>query len=391
MENQPPVSMLPPESAANGAFEESFNILELQTHLIKQFEEKANNILLELNQVKNNMAIKSGGGSPSQGTTDEPQAKRVKQGDSSRDKNYTNLQDESEHELHSDQDDSISLHPTDNEFSEGEDEEFQSYVNPPMEEDLIDDVEDPILKDLMDSIDDDLGPDIDPKLATVLLNIWGKSKFSERQKKDFKKIKVPGNAKFLTTPLLNPEIYNILYDSSIQKDKAAQRRQRMIVKAATPILQALQALRKSQTDLHTLAKSHAKKHANIASEISNMAKQITEISPLIRNSIKVLNASYSDALRKRKSDICKSLGKQFGGFTTCESSIKQLFDDASIKKMKPYIRSLNEKSKNSKWPRKSYGSRKYKGNKSQSKGKGDNHGKSSHYKGKGKDKFWQDQ
>ena len=57
----------------------------------------------------------------------------------------------------------------------------------------------------------------------------------------------------------------------------------MIVKAATPILQALQALRKSQTDLHTLAKSHAKKHANIASEISNMAKQITEISPLIQN------------------------------------------------------------------------------------------------------------
>ena len=61
----------------------------------------------------------------------------------------------------------------------------------------------------MDSIDDNLGPDIDPKLATVLLNIWGKSKFSKQQKKEFKKIKVPGNAKFLTTPLLNPEIYNI--------------------------------------------------------------------------------------------------------------------------------------------------------------------------------------
>ena len=153
----------------------------------------------------------------------------------------------------------MNQHPTDNEFSEGEDEDFQSYVNPPMEEDLIDDVEDPILKDLMDSIDDDLGPDIDPKLATVLLNIWGKSKFSERQKKELKKIKVPGNAKFLTTPLLNPEIYNILYDSSIQKDKAAQRRQRMIVKAATPILQALQSLRKSKADLDILAKSNAKK------------------------------------------------------------------------------------------------------------------------------------
>ena len=84
----------------------------------------------------------------------------------------------------------------------------------------------------------------------------------------------------------------------------------MIVKAATPILQALQSLMKSKADLHTLAKSHAKKQANIATEISNMVKQISEISPLIQNSIKVLNASYSDALRKRKSDICKSLGKQ---------------------------------------------------------------------------------
>ena len=142
----------------NGSFEESFNILELQTRLIEQFKEKANNILLESNQVKNNLAIKSGGGPPSQGTTDEPQAKRAKQGESSRDKNYTNLQDESEN---SDQDDSISLHPSDNDFSEGEDEDFQAYVNPSLEEDLINDVEDHILKDPMDSIDDDLGPDID--------------------------------------------------------------------------------------------------------------------------------------------------------------------------------------------------------------------------------------
>ena len=86
------------------------------------------------------MAIKSSGGSLSQGTTDELQAKLAKQGKSSKDKNYSNLQDESEH---SDQDDSISLHPSDNEFSEGEDEDLQAYVNPPLEADLIDDVEDP--------------------------------------------------------------------------------------------------------------------------------------------------------------------------------------------------------------------------------------------------------
>ena len=56
------------------------------------------------------------------------------------------------------------------------------------------------------------------------------------------------------------------------------------------------------------------------------------ISPALRTATKVLNASYLDTLRKRKSDICHTLGKSFGGFVHSLSGEKQLFDDNTIKK-----------------------------------------------------------
>ena len=55
-------------------------------------------------------------------------------------------------------------------------------------------------------------------------------------------------------PLLNPELFNILYDSSVNKDKTTQRRQRLVVKATIPLLSALEELKTSKTSLETLAK-----------------------------------------------------------------------------------------------------------------------------------------
>ena len=58
-----------------------------------------------------------------------------------------------------------------------------------------------------------------------------------------------------------------------------------------------------------------------------ISKQLEAISPALRTAINVLNASYSDTLCKRKSDLCHTLGKSFGGFVHSQSGEKQLFDD----------------------------------------------------------------
>ena len=55
-------------------------------------------------------------------------------------------------------------------------------------------------------------------------------------------------------------------------------------------------------------------------------KQLKALLPVLRAAIKVLNASYSDILHKRKLDTCHNLGKSFGGFMHSESGEKRLFD-----------------------------------------------------------------
>ena len=118
-------------------------------------------------------------------------------------------------------------------------------------DDILDEYYDQGYKDLVESIDEDLGPNIESQLAEVMKTIWGKSKLSDKHKKLFKKI--PSNCKFMTTPLLNPEIYNLIFDNVKAKDKAAQRRQRLTVKASVPILTAMALLKETKAVLAVMA------------------------------------------------------------------------------------------------------------------------------------------
>ena len=139
---------------------------------------------------------------------------------------------------------------------------------------------------------------------------------------------------FLNTPLLNLEIKNVLYDGSINKDKVHQHRQRLSAKAIVPLLSPFSAVKSTKEKLLKTSKdkSRSEEHALAKSTYDTLVS----ISPMLRNAIKCTNASFSDALCKRKSDICSALGKQYNGFNTGESTYKALFDDATLKKMKPF-------------------------------------------------------
>ena len=64
----------------------------------------------------------------------------------------------------------------------------------------------------MDSTEVNLGPEMEEELAGVMFQIWGQAKYTYQQKKEFEKIFIPKNAKFLITPLLDLEITRQVYN-----------------------------------------------------------------------------------------------------------------------------------------------------------------------------------
>ena len=131
----------------------------------------------------------------------------------------------------------------------------------------------------------------------------------------------------MKTPRLNTEIYVKLSESAQNKDKAAQRKQQFAVKSAVPVLQALVDLKKSERSLAKLMKRKRIKKENIEAETISLTA-IKSISPQLHTSLKALNTTFSEIMRKRKSDVCISLGQQFKPYASGESSEDWLFDDA---------------------------------------------------------------
>ena len=263
-----------------------------------------------------------------------------------------------------DNEDQLSIAASENDFENNDIEldldDLDAYDASDIQDaqDLDDGLEDPAFRDLLESVESTFGPPMEEKLASVMHKIWGQAKITDTWKKTFKEILIPKNAKFLQTPELNPEVENVLYDGSINKDKGHKRRQRLASKATVPLMSAFSAVRSTKAKLLKISKDKTRSAEHALAK--STYKTLSSISPMLRTAIKCMNASFSDALRKRKSDICHALGKQYGGFSKGESTYKALFDDATLKKMKPFLKITAEKlarseySKNYRAPQKSW-------------------------------------
>ena len=103
--------------------------------------------------------------------------------------------------------------------------------------------------DLLSVVEDDLGSPIEQQFAEVCHKIWGNSENNEKLKAEFKSILVPKNCTFMKTPYLNPETYFRISDPAVNKDKAAQRKQRQTVKATIPMMKAIVSLKEVETEI----------------------------------------------------------------------------------------------------------------------------------------------
>ena len=196
-------------------------------------------------------------------------------------------------------------------------------------------------QDLLDSTEEKMGSPLDTDLAGVCKQIWGKALSNVKNKEELQNILIPSNCTVMKTPRLNTEIYIKLNEGAQNKDRSAQAKQKESAKASVPILQAMVEVRK----LERMVRKNMKKGKD-----DKEALQVVEkISPLLHTSLTVLNHTFSEGLRKRKSDVCTSLGRQFKPFATSGSTEELLFDDDAMRKMESDLKFLRTKTSEKKF------------------------------------------
>ena len=62
-------------------------------------------------------------------------------------------------------------------------------------------------------------------------------------------------------------------------------------------------------------------------------EKLKSISPQLHQSFRVLNASFTDIQRKRKGNVCSSLGRHLKQFSQSDSCEQYLFDEAAMKRI----------------------------------------------------------
>ena len=172
--------------------------------------------------------------------------------------------------------------------------------------------------DLLSVVEDDLGSPIEQQFTEVCHKIWGNSKNNNKLKAEFKSILVPKNCIFMKAPYLNPEIYSRISDPAVNKDKAAERKQRETVKANIPLMKVIVSLKEIETEIRK----------NVS---PNTFEKLKSISPQLHQSFRVLNASFTDIQRKRKGNVWSSLGRHFKQFSQSDSSKQYLFNEPAMK------------------------------------------------------------
>ena len=167
-------------------------------------------------------------------------------------------------------------------------------------------------------------------MADALERIWGKAKLGDSQKEKLKNTLIPENCPFMKTPLLNPEIYNNVNDSTPSRDKGAQRKQRFLVKSTIPLLKAVVAVKGLEHDTQD----------KIARDIK---MKLQDVSPLLHKSLRLNNTIITEIQRKRKSEICQSLGKNFKLYAKSDSSKDYLFDEKTMKRMNQDLKTIQDR------------------------------------------------
>lgn len=206
-------------------------------------------------------------------------------------------------------DDALSLHPDEDEDHEDNDP-WASYSKSPTgkgvpddpltDDDMNEHIEGSKYQALLEKTIEQMGDPIDTELATVCGKVWGKAMLSKKKKEDiFTDIIIPSNCQAMMTPKLNTEIYIRLIENAQTKDRV-QDRQKDLVKASVPLFHAMEEIGKVENFM-------LKKPKWTTNEEKETYNTLKGVGPTIQKSLKVLNYSFTETLRKRKYDVTLSV------------------------------------------------------------------------------------
>ena len=181
---------------------------------------------------------------------------------------------------------------------------------------------------LLDLVEEEYGSDIDPGLQKVLEKIWRSTLKKAKIKLLVKGIIRPQNCDFLATQMINQEMFFNLKDYAQKRDIAAQRSQKLIAKAATPLVESMDILK------------------GIKAGEALSAETITGLKKRALDSFSVLGVMNTLKVKSRKEDALYSLGKGFRKFKepNDQRSSEFLFEEKSVKKMKTELAEIDKKS-----------------------------------------------
>ena len=153
-------------------------------------------------------------------------------------------------------------------------------------------------KFLNDLIEEELGPKIEECLAKAVKKVWNNEINKEKIKNLLKGVGIPGNCEFFRTPQVNPEIYYAMKEPYQNKDIKQQCQQKLIAKAAIPVVNIIHEL------------------TGVSGGEKLTASQLTGIKKKALDSFTILSHINTNIVRTRKDDILFSLGKEFRQFRT---------------------------------------------------------------------------
>ena len=75
----------------------------------------------------------------------------------------------------------------------------------------------------------------------------------------------------------------------------------------------------------------------------HMKLKLQDVSRLLHKSLRLNNTMFTEIQRKRKSDICQSLGKNFKPYAKSDSSQDYLFDEKTMKRMNQDLKTIQDR------------------------------------------------
>ena len=199
-------------------------------------------------------------------------------------------------------------------------------------------------EDLLKSTEEPMGEPIEQGLAHVIKTIWGKADDREKNK-DYRKVLTPSNCENLKTPRLNAEIYIKLNSAAQDKDRSAQARQKDMVRSTIPLLQAMEKLKNVEKEIKRQIPKEIRNAPWVEKYTKDLISKIQAIHPQLHKSLILQNCAFSENLKKRKGDVCSTLGSDFAAYKSSKSSDEWLFDEDSMKKMKSSLKAVSERKK----------------------------------------------